>query len=307
MSTVDHSAFSLRPELEVLLRELFEKSGAQQYSIAEHQFGDILTGIAEKYLPPNAPSSEVRALYSSLHLEELVLARACAFGHERAWEDFMIRYREKLHDAALRITKEDSKARELAGSMYADLYGTSSRDGVRISKLSYYSGRGSLEGWLRTVMAQRHVNDYRSKRHTVSLEEETEAGKQFACPPSSTPTSSEPRLTEAIDEALGTLSAEDRCILAYYFLDDLTLARIGAILRVHESTISRRLEKLVRQVRKDIVLCLTRKGMSRRQAEEALETDVRDLAIDIRKQLTQDSSSAPFSGKKIVRAGKTPE
>jgi RNA polymerase sigma-70 factor (ECF subfamily) len=95
--------------------------------------------------------------------------------------------------------------------------------------------------------------------------------------------------------------------LAYYFLDDLTLARIAAILRVHESTISRRLEKLVRQVRKDIVLCLTRKGMSRRQAEEALETDVRDLAIDIRKQLTQDSSSAPFSGKKIVRAGKTPE
>jgi RNA polymerase sigma-70 factor (ECF subfamily) len=307
MSTADHSALSLRPELEVLLKDLFEKSGAQQYSIAEQQFGDILTGIAEKYLPPNASSSEVRALYSSLHLEELVLARACAFGHERAWEDFMIRYREKLHDAALRITKEDSKARELAGSMYADLYGTSSRDGVRISKLSYYSGRGSLEGWLRTVMAQRHVNDYRSNRHTISLEEETEAGKQFAGPTSSTPTSPEPRLTQAIDEVLGRLSVQDRCILAYYFLDDLTLARIAAILRVHESTISRRLEKLVRQVRKDIVLCLTRKGMSRRQAEEALETDVRDLAIDIRKQLTQDSSSAPFSGKKIVRAGKTPE
>jgi len=219
----------------------------------------------------------------------------------------MIRYREKLHDAALRITKEDSKARELAGSIYADLYGTSSRDGVRVSKLSYYSGRGSLEGWLRTVMAQRHVNEYRSNRHTISLEEETEAGKQFAS--TSTPHSaiSEPRLTDAVDEALGTLSAEDRCILAYYFLDDLTLARIAAILRVHESTISRRLEKLVRQLRKDIVLRLTRKGLSRRQAEEALETDVRDLAIDIRKQLTQDSSTAPFSGKKIVRAGKTRE
>jgi RNA polymerase sigma-70 factor, ECF subfamily len=307
MTTVDHSASSLRPELEPLIRELFEKSAARNYSIAERQFGDMLTQIAEKYLPQTASRSEVRALYASLHVEELVLARACAFGHERAWEDFMIRYREKLHDAALRITKEDSRARELAGSMYADLYGTSSRDGVRISKLSYYSGRGSLEGWLRTVMAQRHVNDYRSNRHTVSLEEETEAGKQFAGPTSSTPTSSEPRLTQAIDEALGTVSAEDRCILAYYFLDDLTLARIAAILRVHESTISRRLEKLVRQLRKDIILRLTRKGMSRRQAEEALETDVRDLAIDIRKQLTQDSSSAPFSGKKIVRAGKTLE
>jgi RNA polymerase sigma-70 factor, ECF subfamily len=307
MTTVDHSASSLRPELEPLLRELFEKSAARKYSIAERQFGDMLTDIAEKYLPPNASGSEIRALYASLHVEELLLARACAAGQEQAWEDFMIRYREKLHDAALRITREDSKARELAGTMYADLYGTSSRDGVRVSKLSYYSGRGSLEGWLRTVMAQRHVNDYRSNRHTVSLEEETDAGKQFASPAISTPTGSEPRLTQAIDEALGSISAEDRCVLAYYFLDDLTLARIATILRVHESTISRRLEKTVRQVRKDIVLRLTRKGLSRRQAEEALETDVRDLAIDIRKQLTQDSPAPPFSDKKVVRAGKTPE
>lgn len=307
MTTVVHSASVLTPELEHLLGELFERSAAQKYSITARQFGDMLIAIAEKYLPANASRSELHALYSSLHVEELVLARACASGHERAWEDFMTRYREKLHDAALRITREDSKARELAGSIYADLYGTCSREGTRVSKLSYYSGRGSLEGWLRTVLAQGHVNEYRSNRHTVSLEEETEAGKQFASPATLSPARSEPRLTQAIDEALRALSAEDRCILAYYFLDDLTLARIAAIMRVHESTISRRLEKLVRQLRKDIVLRLTRKGMSRRQAEEALLTDVRDLAVDLRKQLTQDSPAAPFSGKKIVRAGKTPE
>jgi RNA polymerase sigma-70 factor (ECF subfamily) len=156
-------------------------------------------------------------------------------------------------------------------------------------------------------MAQRHINDYRSTRRTVSLEEETEAGKQFASVATPAARSSEPRLESAVDEALGALTAEDRCILAYYFLDELTLARIAHILRVHESTISRRLEKLVRQLRKDIVLRLTRKGLTRRQAEEALDTDVRDLAIDIRKQLTQDSPTAPFSGKKIVRAGESQE
>jgi hypothetical protein len=67
------------------------------------------------------------------------------------------------------------------------------------------------------------------------------------------------------------------------------------------------LEKLVRTLRKDLILRLTRKGMSRRQAEEALETDVRDLAIDIRKQLTQDSSSPPFPNKKIMPAGERQE
>jgi RNA polymerase sigma-70 factor, ECF subfamily len=307
MSSSGHTASSRRRDLELFVRDLFGNSGGEKYSITEQQFGDMLTGVAEKYLPADVSISEVRTLYSTLHIEELVLARACACGHERAWEDFMARYREKLHDAALRITKEDSRARELAGSMYADLYGASSRDGGRVSKLSYYNGRGSLEGWLRTVMAQRHVNEYRSNRHTVSLEEETEAGRQFASTATLAPNNSDPRLAAAIDEALASLSAEDRCVLAYYFLDDLTLARIAAMLRVHESTISRRLEKLVRQLRKDIILRLTRKRMSRRQAEEAMETDVRDLAIDIRKQLTQDSSPAPFSGKKIVRAGKTPE
>jgi RNA polymerase sigma-70 factor (ECF subfamily) len=307
MTTVDHSAPSLTAELRLFISDLFEKSAAQKYGISERQFTDILTQVAGKHLPADASRSEVRALYSSLHVDELVLARACALGHEQAWEDFMIRYREKLHDAALRITREDSKARELAGSMYSDLYGTSSSEGARVSKFSYYSGRGSLEGWLRTVMAQRHVNEYRSNRRTVSLEEETEAGKQFASTAFPAVPVSDKRLVDAIDEALGALPAEDRCVLAYYFLDDLTLARIAAILRVHESTISRRLEKLVRQVRKDIILRLTRKGLSRRQAEEALDTDVRDLAIDIRKQLTQDSASPPFSDKKIVRAGKLQE
>ena len=307
MTTRGHSASILGPELETLLRELFEKSAGAKYDMSEQQFRNILSAVAEKYLPAGADGSDLRALYSHLHIEELVLARACAAGHEQAWEDFMIRYREKLHDTALRITKEDSRARELAGSIYADLYGTSSREGKRVSKFSYYSGRGSLDGWLRTVIAQRHINDYRRNRNTVSLEEETESGQQFSTPAESQVLPSDQRLTSSIDESLAALPAEDRCILAYYFLDDLTLARIASILRVHESTISRRLEKLVRTLRKDLILRLTRKGMSRRQAEEALETDVRDLTIDIRKQLTQDSSSAPFPSKKVMPAGERQE
>lgn len=307
MPTRGHVVRELKGELQPLIRELFEKSSASKYAFSEPQFGEILAAIAEKYLPPDAPTSDVRALFSSLHIEELVLARGCAAGHERAWQDFMIRYREKLHEAALRITREDSTARELAGSIYADLYGTTSREGQRVSKLAYYSGRGSLEGWLRTVLAQAHINTYRSSRHTVSLEEETEAGKQFATSLEPETLPSDRRLTGAIDGALAALPGEDRCILAYYFLDDLTLARIASILHVHESTISRRLEKLVRLLRKDIILRMTRAGMSRRQAEEAMETDVQDLGVDIRKQLTQDSPTPPFSSKKIVRAGEGQE
>ena len=51
---------------------------------------------------------------------------------------------------------------------------------MRSSKLVFYTGRGSLEGWLRTVMAQEFINRYRKQKRTVSLEEQTEEGVQFA-------------------------------------------------------------------------------------------------------------------------------
>ncbi len=303
MGASAHPASALRSELESVFAELYGRSGAERLGMSYPDFCAILISIAEKYVPVEAAADELRHFYSGLRIEELVLARSCAAGNEKSWEEFFARYREKLHDAALALTKDDSKARELAGSIYADLYGTGNREGHRVSKLSYYSGRGSLEGWLRTVMAQRQVNEYRTTRRNVSLEEETEAGKQFTAAPAETPSSVDPRLTAATDGALSAMSPEDRCILAYYFLDDLTLAKIASILGVHESTISRRLERLVKGVRKDIVLRLTQAGMSRRQAEESLDVDVRDLTLDIRKTLTQESPSGSFSKKKVIPAG----
>ena len=214
---------------------------------------------------------------ASLRVEELALARACAAGHERAWEVFLTRYRAKLYDIAGYIAKESSAARELADSIYADLYGTTTREGKRNSKLASYTGRGSLEGWLRTVMAQEFVNRYRRQRRTVSLDEESEEGAQFAAPNPEPAIAVDPRIEAATDQALAELSAEDKFVLASYFLDSRTLAEIARALHVHESTISRKVDKLAKSLRKRILAGLGKQGMSRRQAEEALEVDVETL------------------------------
>ncbi len=298
-----HADSVIRSKVARWAGELYGKSGGKKYAITEGEFAAIVISIAEKYLPESPSDADIRELCSSLRVEELALARACAAGNELAWQDFMIRYREKLHDTALAITREESQARELAGSIYAELYGTGNREGKRVSKLSYYNGRGSLEGWLRTVLAQRKVNDYRSGRKLISLDEESEQGKQFIALETEGQGEVDPRLNAATDAALGGLSAEDRCILAYYFLDDLTLAKIATIVGVHESTISRRIEKLIKTLRKNIVSNLVRSGMGRRQAEDSLDMDVRDLTVDIRKRLTQESAPAAFSGEKVIRAG----
>ncbi len=280
-----------------LMAELHAKSGCDSVGLARDSFAVILCEICTKH--GATAETEIRTFLLSLRVDELALARACAAGSNSAWEIFLTRYREKLYLSALRIAHEDSAARDLADTLYADLYGTTTREGHRVSKLSSYTGRGSLEGWLRTVLAQEYVNRYRKTKRLVSLDEESEDGVQFSAPDPEPVAPADSRLADATDEAIAYLSGGDRLILSAYYLDGRTLAEIARMLGVHESTISRKLDKLAKSLRKQILVGLGRRGMSRRQAEEALEVDVRDLQVDIRRSLTQDSSSGAFSEKRV--------
>jgi RNA polymerase sigma-70 factor (ECF subfamily) len=281
----------------LLLVELHTKSGCEKIGMARESFAAILCDVATKYLPAENTEAEARTFLLTLRVEELALARACAAGNNSAWELFLTRYREKLYLSALRIAREDSAARDLADSLYAELYGTTTRDGERVSKLASFTGRGSLEGWLRTVLAQEFVNRYRRTKRLVSLEEEGEDGAQFAAHEPEPIPSADSRLESAIDAALASLDTEDRMVLAAYYLDGRTLAEIARMLGVHESTISRKVDKLAKSLRKKILAGMIQQGMARRQAEEALEVDVRDLRVDIRRSLAQDSPAGAFSVK----------
>src|SRR5437016_4188265 len=124
---------------------LHERCGAAAYGMDREQFAALLRDIQSKYLPKASPD-EAADFCGALRLEELVLARACAAGNERAWQDFINRYRNKLRAMALHITRDATQASDLADSLFADLYGVNTREGVRRSKLVFYTARGSLEG-----------------------------------------------------------------------------------------------------------------------------------------------------------------
>ncbi len=274
--------------------ELYERSRAGSFSIVREEFERWLVAIAQKYLPAGVTQKEVEDLLGTLRVEDLVLARACASGNERAWEQFMARFRELLYDAAIGIAREASQAKDLADSIYAELYGMNERDGQRVSKLTYYTGRGSLEGWLRTVVAQEFVNRYRTTRRLVSLEAEEEEGSQFAAPDPQPTTTSNARVDAAVDRALAALDSESRTILAAYYLDGRKLAEIGRMLGFHEATASRKLDRITKALRKSIRENLLRQGMSKRQVEEALESDVRDMNVNVEKALAQEKPAEPF-------------
>jgi RNA polymerase sigma-70 factor (ECF subfamily) len=267
---------------------------AERYGVAPESFSQIVTVVVVRYAGKSSETEQLE-LVTALRVEELLLARACSAGNETAWEVFLTRFRVPLYETAYRMTKDEATGRELADGLYADLYGVPNDQGRRVSKLDYYTGRCSLEGWLRSVLARQYVDRYRAQNKNVSLEEQAEAGVSFAAHPIADEPVADVRVAAAVAQTLAELSAEDRFLLAAYYLDQRTLAEIGRQLRVHESTISRKLERLTLALRKRVRKRWQAAGLSPRRCDELLqELDVRDLNIDVAANLRQETSPGAF-------------
>jgi RNA polymerase sigma-70 factor, ECF subfamily len=271
----------------------YEASGARQFAFDEPALAKLLADVVNKRDWTSEDVSEQDFL-ESIRLEELVLARACAAGNDRAWDVFLTRYRVTLYETAYKIAKEESAARGLADSLYAELYGVDSKGQQRTSKLLYYEGRGSLQGWLRMVVSQEYVNRYRGLKRETSLDAALEDGAQFQAP---TPEAvvGDSRVETAVAAELAALATDERFVLVAYYLDRRTLAEIAKLQGVHESTISRKLERVTAAVRKRIRQRMIQAGMSSRQAEEAMQgVDVRDLQVQVNETLRQDAPKSAF-------------
>ena len=158
-----------------LSQELFQSSNGSQLGLTQSQFAEILVAVGNKYSysvdPAAAVTPEQReAFWRALHLQDLALASACALGIDSAWEAFIARFRDLLERTAIGITGSSSLGKDLADSLYSELFGISERDGQRRSPLASYSGRGSLAGWLRTTIAQRYVNHHRQAARQAPLD-----------------------------------------------------------------------------------------------------------------------------------------
>ncbi len=289
------STFPALREAEPEFHRLYELGEAARFGLSAENFVDILSAIVRKHCPNDCSFHDIREFLASLKVGDLALARGCAAGNEAAWEELLTRYRAPLYELASSIARDDVKGRELADSLYTELYGLNSKGDQRPSKLLYYTGTGSLMGWLRTVLAQGYIDRYRQDSKLVSMTEDDDddgEGRSRVVPePVTLPeveTRLDPRLGEATETALASMSAEDRLILSSYFLDGHRLTDIAGLLGVHESTISRRLEKITSTLNKKIRVALLKFGFTKREVEEAFSTDVRELQVNVRERLQQN-------------------
>jgi RNA polymerase sigma factor (sigma-70 family) len=312
-----------------LIDRLYSNSSAATWGLSLDRFQAVLERSSAKHFTSAPPTvRNLEEYLDALHLQDLALACACAEDRSEAWDHFVHHYRPYLRSAAaaiLRCSSASPAARDLADSLFADLYGltagkNSGADGTSAGKsptrslFRYFHGRSSLKTWLRAVLAQRHIDAIRSSRRFTELEDDNtlDSGAPHVhagvipinqSPPDPHRDRYLTLLSAAFESALASLDPRDRDRLRLYYSEQQTLAEIGRALGEHESSVSRNLDRIRRDLRRDVEAALrkvrpavngpsSQPGLSDQEIALCFQYASEDAPIDFDKIFPQ-SSDAP--------------
>ncbi len=311
-------------ECESLMKQLYTEcfENAPNFGVREECFKNSLTTSIKKYLyrsPDDNPTlEEAQKFLKSIQLDDLFLALACANGNERAWWEFDQQHRSYLERVSRHLASSDLNAQEVVDLVYVELYGTRVVEGERVSKFATYSGKGSIRGWLRTVIWHSLVDLHRASHDSVSLDEMTEnvgeghAHSNFAEMDLGGEDQMMDQVTKdryrnatvsAIQSAFTELDSHEKLLLLYYHVENLKLREIARLVevptsplrawfqrksaareknprsKIHESTIMRWLEKTYKKVLKSFQEELNSKhNLKGEEIDICIELATQDLA-----------------------------
>jgi RNA polymerase sigma-70 factor (ECF subfamily) len=267
---------------------------------------DVLLGrvrsVVEKYIlrdHPDASASEIREFVDKLQADDLCLIVACEQGDQNAWSELVERFSPTVRSAARSASSNEEGADDLAQSIWAELHGLRVRqDGKPAGKLGYYSGRGSLAGWLRAVVGQLAIDQHRKQSRLVQTEEDSDfdriiqhgeddhnwASTHEVINPETEVTDKQTaaEVQKALSSAMQKLSAEDRLLVKLYYFDGLRLREAGTVLGVHEATASRRLTRIHTELRDNVERMLIEdKGWTKSETARAFSGVALHFEADI--------------------------
>ncbi len=307
-----------------VVEEIFAKcsENAPNFGVRIECFRESLYKTARKYLFANSLDlltvDDVKKFFREIQAHDLFMALACSNGNERSWWEFDQQHRSYLERIARHLASSEIDAQEVVDTVYVELYGTRVIDGARVSKFSTYSGRGSLRGWLRTVVWHSLVDLHRTSHDEVSLDEMTEnVGESYTQASFAEPsldgeiemidhlTRERYRKTTltAIENTFAALDNHEKLLLLYYHVENLKLREIAKLVesktsplrdwfqrkslqresnpesKIHESTVMRWLEKTYGKVLKNFRLeLLSKNGLKEEELDICMEIATQDLA-----------------------------
>jgi len=291
-------------EIEKLLAEGTRRllgRATTNFALTAEDLAQRVRAAVEKYLlrdDANSALDSVSNFIDKLQADDLCLIVACERGEEAAWNELVGRFATTVKSAARSASSNEAAAEDLAQSIWAELHGLRTRDDGRpAGKLAYYSGVGSLAGWLRAVVAQLAVDQHRKQSRLVQPEEDSElerlanttskdARLQFGA--SGNPEEAvgdklaQIEMQNALFRAIRDLADEDRLLVKLYYFDNLRLHEAGAVLGVHEATASRRLNRIhVRLHDRVESILINEKGWTKAETERCFA----ELAVHLQGDL----------------------
>ncbi|PYS31215.1 MAG: hypothetical protein DMF75_14925 [Acidobacteria bacterium] len=282
-------------------------------SLDDSSLSPRLRAVVEKYLfkDDTPEESAIDKFLDGLHADDLCLVIACERGDQAAWGDLFEGYGATVRSAARTASSNEAMADDLAQSIWAELHGLKAReDGRPAGKLSYYSGAGSLGGWLRAVVGQLAIDQHRRQARLIQTEEDADfdrlardlddgSAASMAFHSSPNPEDELTRglaaadLEKALRRALSELDAEDRLLMKLYYFDGLRLREAGAVLGFHEATASRRLTRIHREVRERVETILMKEhGWTKMEAVSSLAEVAAHLQTEVEQILSAPADAA---------------
>ena len=250
----------------------------------------------------NLDGNSIKQFIDELRADDLCLIIACERGDDKAWEYLVANFDSTVKSAARKITSNTEDAEDLASSIWAELYGLrQDAAGNKKSKLAYYSGRGSLAGWLRAVVSQLAIDEYRKEARFVQVEENREfenlaeessnhTGNDRVLHHANNPEdlltneNSSRDVSLALKHAIELLDAQDKLVMKLYYFDDLKLKEIAAMFGYHEATASRKLVRIQTEIRKSVERKLREQhGWSENEVRRCLSETASKLGISVEK------------------------
>lgn len=226
--------------LEARLREA-EQVARQAFPGVEVSPRDWLGHVAAKAESLDEPLTRLQGL----HLDELYLVAGCLVGDRAALAAFDQRYMAGVSAVVGKLAVGPDASDEVTQELRASLLVAR---GDAAPKLSGYSGRGALAGWLKVIATRTALRRKRRRRpddHRVDSVLLERLGDGPADPElEHVKLRYQADFAAALEHAFRQLRTEQKNLLRMYVTDGLTLGELGSLHDVNASTVSRWLARI---------------------------------------------------------------
>lgn len=215
-----------------------------------------------------------------LHLEDLFLACACLHRDKAAWRALDKIHLSRVKDFVARVDSSpafgDEVRQRLAEKLLHD-------DEGGAGKLSLYTGKGPLGGFIRVAAVREAQNLRRGAKHAVDPSDVALASPDHDPEVLLLKRKYAREFKEAFATVLGSISQDERNVLRLHYLDGLTIEEVGKAYRVSRATAARWLADAKSKIVAEVQAGLKRKLGKSARPESLLAFVHSQLDLSLRK------------------------